>query len=89
MAKLADIFNRSAFSRFLNSPAGRIFRILAGIGFLVIGFVYRNDTLGILSMAWGLFPLSAGAFDICYISLLLGGPFSGEKIRNQYKTPEG
>lgn len=88
MQNLGDAFNRSSFSRFLNSPAGRIFRLLAGSAFLVVGYVYRYDTLGILSMVWSLFPLSAGAFDICYISVLLGGPLSGAKIRSKYQAGE-
>jgi len=86
MRRFEELFNRSGFSRFLNGPAGRIFRLIAGTGFLVVGYMYRGRTLGLLSMAWSVFPLSAGAFDICYISALLGGPLSGAKIRAKYKT---
>jgi len=81
MSKLGESFNRSGFSRFINSVAGRVFRLAAGLGFLVVGYVYRGHLLGVLSMVWSIFPLSAGAFDICYISALLGGPLSGAKIR--------
>jgi hypothetical protein len=77
----AEAFNRSGFSRFINSPAGRVFRLIAGIGFLVIGYLYRDHTLGVISMLWSVFPMSAGAFDICFISAVLGGPLSGKKIR--------
>ena len=84
MSKLEGSFNRSGLSRFLNSPGGRVFRLAAGLGFLVVGYIYRGHTLGVLSMVWGVFPLSAGAFDICYISALLGGPLSGAKIRGRY-----
>jgi hypothetical protein len=86
MHSFEEVFNRSGFSRFLNSPAGRIFRSVAGIGFLVVGYVYREYALGVLSMMWGVLPLSAGAFDICYISALLGGPLSGARIRDRQKT---
>ncbi len=86
MHRFEERFNRSGFSRFLNSPAGRIFRFVAGLGFLVVGYVYRSHTLGMLSMVWSILPLSAGAFDICYLSALLGGPLSGAKIRAKYKT---
>jgi hypothetical protein len=78
-------FNQSIFSKFLNRPAGRIFRLVAGAAFLVLGAIYRTIPLGVLSMVWGVFPLSAGAFDICYISAALGGPLSGAKIRSQNK----
>jgi len=86
MRSFEESFNRSSFSRFLNSPAGRIFRLAAGTGFLVVGYIYRGHALGVLSMVWSVFPLSAGALDICYISALLGGPISGAKIRVKYKT---
>ena len=86
MRSFEEPFNRSSFSRFLNSPAGRIFRLAAGTGFLVVGYIYRGHALGVLSMVWSVFPLSAGALDICYISALLGGPISGAKIRAKYKT---
>jgi hypothetical protein len=86
MSRYEEAFNRTGFSHFLNSPAGRIFRLVAGLGFLVVGYVYRGHALGVLSMAWGVLPLSAGALDICYISGLLGGPLSGAKIRAKYKA---
>jgi len=86
MGKLEAAFNRSGLSRFLNSPAGRVFRLVAGAGFLAIGYVYRGHALGVLSMVWGALAFCAGAFDICFISALLGGPLSGAKIRAQYKT---
>lgn len=77
-----EAFNRSGFSRFINSPAGRLFRLVAGAGFLIVGWVYRDHPLGLLSMAWSVLPLSAGALDICWISAVLGGPLSGPTIRS-------
>ena len=81
---VAEAFNRSGFSRFINSPAGRAFRLIAGATFVVVGYVFRHGTLGLLSMAWGILPLSAGAFDVCYVSGALGGPLSGARIREKY-----
>jgi len=86
MGNLAAAFNQSGFSRFLNSPAGRVFRLLAGLGFLILGMVFRDHLLGILSLVWSVFPLSAGAFDICYISAALGGPLTGKRIRSTYQS---
>jgi hypothetical protein len=80
-----ESFNQSSFSKFLNSPAGRILRLVVGLGFLIIGYVYRDHVLGVISMLWGLLPLSAGALDICYVSAALGGPLSGKKIRGEDK----
>ena len=78
---IAETFNRSGFSRFINSSGGRVFRLVVGAGFLVVGYLFRDQTLGVIAMVFSIFPLSAGAFDICYISAVLGGPFSGAKIR--------
>jgi len=86
MRRFEEVFNQSGFSRFLNSPGGRVFRLVAGTGFLVVGYVYRSHALGVLSMVWGLLAMIAGAFDICFISALLGGQISGPKIRGKYKT---
>ena len=77
-------FNRTAFSKFLNRPAGRIFRLAAGSSFLVIGLLFRQKTLGLAAMIWSVFPITAGVFDVCYISAILGGPFSGAKIRETF-----
>lgn len=82
--KLHEAFNRSAFSKFLNRPAGRIFRLAAGTGFLLIGLLFRHTTLGLAAMVWSVFPITAGGFDVCYISAILGGPFSGAKIRETF-----
>ncbi|GAB6269757.1 MAG: hypothetical protein PHV90_02310 [Smithella sp.] len=77
----AEVFNRSGFSRFINSAAGRVFRLVAGMGFLVIGYLFRDHTLGVIAMVFSVLPLSAGAFDLCYFSAVLGGPLSGANIR--------
>lgn len=87
MSSLAEGFNRSRFARFINSPSGRIFRIVAGVGFLAIGLVAisSGQLIGVLSIAWGMLPLSAGLLDICYISAALGGPLAGKQIRSIYQ----
>lgn len=81
---LASRFNRSAFARFLNSPAGRLFRLGGGMAFLALGAVLLTGgsaLLGIASIAWGLLALSAGGLDICWVSAVLGGPLSGAACR--------
>jgi len=81
----SESFNQSSFSKFLNSPAGRIFRLVAGSGFVFVGYIYRDQTLGLFSIVWGLLAISAVAFDLCFISAVLGGPISGTKIRTNNK----
>jgi hypothetical protein len=82
-------FNHSGFSRFLNSGSGRAFRITAGLGFLGIGYMFRAHSLGLVSMVWSIFPLTAGGFDVCYISAALGGPLSGARIRERAVGRDG
>ena len=80
-----ETFNRSRFSHFINSRPGRIFRVVAGAAFLTFGFAFRHHPLGVLSILWSVFPLTAGFLDVCYISVALGGPFSGATIRDRYR----
>lgn len=84
---LAETFNRSTFGRFINRPAGRVFRVTAGAAFLVGGLLTRHTTGGLLALGWSVFPLSAGGLDLCYVSALLGGPLSGKEIRAQVAAP--
>jgi hypothetical protein len=79
--KIAEAFNRSWFSRFINSSAGRVFRLAVGTGFLIVGYLFRDNTLGVIAMVFSVLPLGAGALGICYFSAVLGGPLSGAKIR--------
>ncbi len=78
---IAESFNRSGFAQFVNSPAGRIARLVVGIGLIVWGYTQLNTGTGIVLIVIGLVPLVAGAFDLCLISALLGGPISGARIR--------
>jgi hypothetical protein len=80
-----ETFNRSRFSHFINSQPGRIFRLVAGAAFLIVGLRFRHHPLGVLSMLWSILPLTAGFLDVCYISAALGGPFSGATIRDRYR----
>jgi len=58
--KIAEAFNQSWFSRFINSSAGRVFRLVVGTGFLVVGYLFREQTLGVIAMVFSILPLSAG-----------------------------
>lgn len=78
---LAERFNGTGFSRLLNTRAGRVFRLGAGTGFLVLGIALAPAPVGIASLAWSVLPLTAGGFDVCWISAALGGPLRGARIR--------
>jgi hypothetical protein len=78
---IAESFGRSSFAQFVNSPAGRISRLVAGVGLVAWGYAQGGNATGLVLMAVGLVPLAAGAFDLCLISALLGGPISGARLR--------
>ncbi len=80
---LQQSFNRSAFSSWINSQSGRVFRVVAGCGFLAIGLIYREHWWGIAALFWSVLPLTAGSGDLCYISKALGGPLLGREIRKR------
>jgi hypothetical protein len=74
-------FAQSGFAQFISTPAGRVLRVVAGLVIIGCGYVLRGGSGGIVLMVVGLVPLLAGALDVCVISGLLGGPWSGAKIR--------
>jgi hypothetical protein len=82
---LAESFGQSGFAQFINSPAGRVMRLVVGFGLVGYGFAHRTSQSGLVLMAVGLIPLLAGAFDLCLISGLLGGPFRGARLRAKRK----
>ena len=77
---VAESFGRSRFAKFINSPAGRLARLVAGAALIAWGYTQRDTGGGPVFMAVGLVPLAAGAFNLCLISALLGGPISGARI---------
>jgi hypothetical protein len=81
-------FARSGFAQFMASPAGRVLRVVAGVGMVAGGVILREDgttTGGTVLAAAGLVPLSAGALDLCWLSPLFGGPLRGDAIRSAGK----
>jgi hypothetical protein len=80
---LAQAFVQSGFIRFINSPAGRIVRVLAGLGLVAWGFTLRDSTGGLVLMAFGLLPIATGAFDLCLPGVVVGAPARGNEYRNR------
>ncbi|HEX2756986.1 MAG TPA: DUF2892 domain-containing protein [Thermoanaerobaculia bacterium] len=77
---IAESFGQSGFAQFVNRPAGQHARDPAGIGLILWGYTQPGAGIGLVLMAVGLIPLAAGAFNLCLISALLGGPISGARI---------
>ena len=82
----AQKFNQSKFGCWINSGSGRAVRLIAGICFLIAGLIYIHHPLGLASLIWSFFPLTAGLFNVCYISLALGGPFKSSRIRELQRS---
>ena len=68
------------FVAFISSPAGRLIRVLAGIALIGVGLNAASIN-GYIVAAIGIIPLLAGAFDVCILGGLLGGPYKGNAIR--------
>jgi len=83
--KLSESFARSSFARFINSRAGRITRIVTGVAMIIWGYTQLENIFGMIWILAGIIPLSAGLFDICFISPLVGGPLAGKKVREAGK----
>jgi len=77
---MAQSFGRSALARFVNSPTGRVVRVVVGIALILWGYTRLGSTAGIVLIVVGLIPLLAGVFDLCLVSALLGGPISGSRV---------
>jgi hypothetical protein len=80
---LAESFCRSGFAHFINSPAGRVARIVVGIVLVGWGYTLSGAGVGVALIVIGLVPLGAGLFDWCLVSAILGGPISGKSIRDR------
>ncbi len=78
---LADRFNATRFARWINGGHGRVFRLVAGAAWLTFGLMFVDHWWGIAGLVWSFFPLTAGIFDICWVSAVLGGPLSGKAIK--------
>jgi hypothetical protein len=72
----------NAVVRFIASPAGRLIRIVAGIGLIAWGQAAVGGSDGYIIATIGVLPLLTGIFDICLIAPLLGAPLKGAKVRS-------
>jgi hypothetical protein len=84
---LAARFNRSAFGRWIETRAGRGFRVVAGVLWAGVGLAFWASPAGKAALAFSLLPLSAGLLDVCWISAALGGPLRGSACRRLAARP--
>jgi len=67
--------------KFMDSAAGRIARIVAGVVLIAAGLFAIQGTAGIIVAVVGVLPLLAGVFDFCAFAPVCGAPLSGSKVR--------
>ncbi len=73
----------NGFFRFMASAAGRIIRIVAGIGLIAWGLTGGAGENGTIIAVVGAVPLLTGTLDICLFAPLLGKPLKGSVVRAQ------
>ena len=86
---IAESFGRSGFAKFVNTPAGRLVRVVVGIVLIALGYMNRGSAGGIILIVVGLAPLTAGTFNLCLISALLGGPIKGSQVGVETQSHDG
>lgn len=79
-------FNCTRFSRWINAPQGRVFRLAAATALIGIGLWELPSPWGVAALVWAALPLSAGLLDWCWISAALRGPLTGRAIRDFQAT---
>ena len=69
------------FVRFMQTPAGRVIRVVAGGALIGAGLISVGGVPGVVMAVVGVVPLAAGLFDICVFAPFFRIPFSGARIR--------
>lgn len=69
------------FVRFMQTPAGRIGRIVAGVALIAAGLVWAGGSIGYFLAGMGVIPLASGLLDVCVMAPIFRVPLSGSKIR--------
>jgi hypothetical protein len=62
-----------AFLSFMNSPVGRVLRVVLGVVLMVVA-VMSGGALGIALGLFALLPMATGAFGVCPVNPLVGQP---------------
>lgn len=78
-------FEQTGFAQFMASPAGRMAKIVLGLGLMTLVLPKGSSKTKSSLLAIGAIPLSAGAFDFCLLSPVFKGPFWGGQIRGAKK----
>ena len=70
-----------ALISFLQSPSGRMLRVILGLGVIVVGILFLQGMAGFLVAVIGLIPICTAHSGVCVI-----GPFFGYTFEGYRKT---
>jgi hypothetical protein len=70
----------TAFGQFMASTAGRLTRVVIGIGLIVVGLLIGGVGGWVLA-AFGAVLVAAGVFDFCVITGLIDNIWPGREVR--------
>jgi hypothetical protein len=73
------------FVEFMALPAGRLIRVIAGIGLMVWGLLGVGGTQGYMLAGIGFLPFLTGTLNICVAAPVLGAPLRGSKVNTASK----
>ncbi len=77
LAKPGDMRQMDALMPFLQSPFGRMLRVMLGLGVIMVGILFLEGTAGFLVAVIGLVPVFTALSGVCIICPLFGYTFEG------------
>ncbi len=77
LAKPGDMQQMDALMPFLQSPFGRMLRVMLGLGVIMVGILFLEGTAGFLVAVIGLVPVFTALSGVCIICPLFGYTFEG------------
>ena len=78
-AKPGDKRQMDALISFLQSPSGRMLRVILGLGVIVVGILFLQGMAGFLVAVIGLIPIFTALSGVCVIGPLFGYTFEGSR----------
>ena len=72
--RIAESSGQSGFARFVSSPAGRLVRLVVGIGLITWGSAQRGSSTGLVLMVAGARSLGGGRLRLVSDQRLAGRP---------------
>ncbi len=83
-AKPGDIRRMDALMFFLQSPFGRMLRVMLGLGVVMVGILLLQGTAGFLVAVIGLIPIFTALSGVCVVGPLFGYTLEGyRKIESE------